>query len=217
MLESASWMRETVRQRIEESIDVKQGLLLLTATIEAVASTLIRAYYDGRKVLLFGNGGSAADAQHIAAEFVGRYYMDRRALPAIALTDNVSSLTAIGNDYAFDAIFSRQVEALGNPGDVAIGLSTSGDSANVIRGLVAAKCVGMVTVGLTGADGGRLAHEPAVEYCLCVPSRDTPRIQEAHTLLCHIWSELVEEAIFGRGVSKAGAALTEWGRQHGNP
>jgi D-sedoheptulose 7-phosphate isomerase len=210
-------MRETVRQRIEESIDVKQGLLLLTATIEAVALELIRAYHDGRKVILFGNGGSAADAQHIAAEFVGRYYMNRRALPAIALTENVSSLTAIGNDYAFDAIFSRQVEALGNLGDVAIGLSTSGHSSNVIRGLAAARRLGLVTVGLTGADGGRLAHEPAVAYCLRVPSRDTPRIQEAHTLLCHIWSELVEEALFGRGVRAAGAVVAQRGQRHGNP
>ena len=146
-------------------------------------------------MLLFGNGGSAADAQHIAAEFVGRYYLDRPALPAQALTVNTSSLTAIANDYDYDQIFSRQIEAFGQAGDVAIGISTSGNSRNIVEALRVAKRKDMVTVGMTGESGGQLKVE--VDYCICVPSRDTPRIQEAHILVGHILSELVEQAIFG--------------------
>jgi len=160
-----------------------------------VAEELIKIYRAGKKVLLFGNGGSAADAQHIAAELVGKYYIDRRPLPAEALTVNTSSLTAIGNDYAFERIFARQVEALGNPGDVAIRISTSGNSPNVIEAIRAAKKKGMSTIGLTGAEGGRLKNE--VDYCICVTSKDTPRIQEAHILIGHIWCELIERALFG--------------------
>jgi len=146
--------------------------------------------------LLFGNGGSAADAQHIAAELVGRYYLDRRPLPAEALTVNASSVTAIGNDYDFNQIFSRQVEALGNSEDVAVGISTSGNSVNVIRGVQAAKRKGLITAALTGEGGGSLKGE--VDYCICVPSKDTPRIQEAHILIGHILCELVERALFGQ-------------------
>jgi len=159
-----------------------------------VAEKLIEAYRAGKKMLLFGNGGSAADAQHIAAELVGKYYLDRRPLPAEALTVNASSVTAIGNDYSFNDIFSRQVQALGNPGDVAIGISTSGNSLNVIKGAQTAKRKGMITVGLTGEDGGSLKDE--VDYCVCVPSRDTPRIQEAHIMIGHILCELIEHALF---------------------
>lgn len=161
-----------------------------------VAEELIQAYKAGKKVLLFGNGGSAADAQHIAAELVGKYYLERKPLPAQALTVNTSSLTAIGNDYAFEQIFARQVEALGNSGDVAIGISTSGNSPNVIRGLQAGKRKRLITVGLTGEDGGTLKGE--VDYCICVPSKDTPRIQEAHILIGHILCELVERSLFGQ-------------------
>lgn len=188
-------MEELIRLRIETSIGVKQKLLEQTYLLAQVAEVMIKAYRAGKKVLLFGNGGSAADAQHIAAELVGKYYMDRKPLPAEALTVNTSLLTAIGNDYAFDQIFARQVEAVGNAGDIAIGISTSGNSPNVIKGVRAAKRKGMITVGLTGADGGRLKNE--VDYCICVPSEDTPRIQEAHILIGHIWCELIEQALFG--------------------
>jgi D-sedoheptulose 7-phosphate isomerase len=184
-----------IQQRIRTSIAVKQELLKQSALLAQVAEKLIEAYEAGKKILVFGNGGSAADAQHIAAELVGKYYMDRRPLPAEALTVNTSSLTAISNDYAFERIFARQVEALGNPGDVAIGISTSGNSPNVIEAIRAAKKKGMITIGLTGAEGGRLKNE--VDYCICVPSKDTPRIQEAHILIGHIWCELIERALFG--------------------
>jgi D-sedoheptulose 7-phosphate isomerase len=192
---STSRLQEVISQRIEASIAVKQGLLRHTEVCAEVAQQVIRAFREGHKVLLFGNGGSAADAQHIAAEFVGRYYLDRPALPAQALSVNTSSLTAIGNDYDFDQVFSRQIEAFGQPGDVAIGISTSGNSRNVIEALRAARHRDMVTVALTGESGGKMKAE--VDYCVCVPSTDTPRIQEGHILVGHIVSELVEQAIFG--------------------
>lgn len=188
-------MQAIINQRIEASIAVKQRLLGHAEICAEVAERIIRAFRRGNQVLLFGNGGSAADAQHIAAEFVGRYYLDRPALPAQALTVNTSSLTAIGNDYDYDQIFSRQIEAFGQAGDVAIGISTSGNSRNVIEALRAAKRKDMVTVGMTGESGGQLQAE--VDYCICAPSGDTPRIQEAHILVGHILSELVEQAIFG--------------------
>lgn len=191
----ATPLEDVVTQRIEASIAVKQRLLQHAALCAEVAERIIGAFRDGHKVLLFGNGGSAADAQHIAAEFVGRYYLDRPALPAQALTVNTSSLTAIGNDYDFVQVFSRQVEAFGQPGDVAIGISTSGNSRNVIEALRAAKHRDMVTIALTGESGGQMKAE--AEYCICVPSTDTPRIQEGHILVGHIVSELVEQAIFG--------------------
>jgi D-sedoheptulose 7-phosphate isomerase len=194
-ISSTTSLQAVISQRIKESIAVKQQLLRHTELYAEVAEQLIRAIRRGNKVLLFGNGGSAADAQHIAAEFVGRYYLDRPALPAQALTVNTSTLTAIGNDYDYDQIFSRQIEAFGQAGDVAIGISTSGNSRNVIEALLTAKRKDMVTVGMAGESGGRLKAE--VDYCICVPSRDTPRIQEAHILVGHILSELVEQAIFG--------------------
>lgn len=194
-VESTTKSQLVIRQRIEDSIMVKRRLLECTETCAEVAERIIRAFRKGNKVLLFGNGGSAADAQHIAAELVGRYYLDRPALPAQALTTNTSTLTAIGNDYDYDQIFSRQIEAFGQTGDVAIGISTSGGSRNVIEALRAAKRKGMVTIGMTGESGGQLKAE--VDYCICVPSTATPRIQEAHILVGHILSELVEQAIFG--------------------
>jgi D-sedoheptulose 7-phosphate isomerase len=195
MAESLTLLDASVRERIIASIELKQALLKQSQLLAQIADELIRAYRAGRKVILFGNGGSAADAQHIAAELAGRYYMDRKPLPAEALTVNTSILTAIGNDYGFEQIFARQVEALGNPGDIAIGISTSGNSPNVIEGVRAAKRKGMITIGLTGADGGQLKNE--VDYCIRVPSKDTPRIQEAHILIGHIWCELIERALFG--------------------
>lgn len=188
-------LAELVARRIEESVAAKRALLAECELIAAVGERLIEAYRAGRKLLIFGNGGSASDAQHIAAELVGRYYFDRRALPAEALTVNASSLTAISNDYSFDHVFARQVEALGNAGDVAVGISTSGNSPNIVEGLRAARQVGMLTVALTGAGGGRLKDE--ADYCVAVPSTDTPRIQEAHGLIGHVWCEMVERALFG--------------------
>lgn len=188
---------QRVSQSIEASIAVKERLLRspdLIATIAEVSEILVNSIDRGNKVLLFGNGGSAADAQHIAAEFVGRFAFDRPAMPALALSVNPSSLTAIGNDYGFDLIFSRQIEALGRPGDVAIGISTSGNSENVIRAVSSAKRLGLATVGLTGSNGGELKN--SVDYCIRIPSDETPRIQECHILIGHIISELVEEALF---------------------
>ena len=193
-MKKALLLEKVIRLRIESSIDIRQKLLDQVPLLAQVAMVLIEAYQQGKKILLFGNGGSAADAQHIAAELVGKYYINRKPLPAEALTVNTSVLTAIGNDYAFEQIFARQVEALGNPGDVAIGISTSGNSPNVIEGVRAARRKGMVTVGLTGDDGGQLKDE--VDYCICVPSKDTPRVQEAHILIGHIWCELIEQALF---------------------
>jgi len=197
MAEFLMHLEALIRERIGASIKLKQAILGQSWLLARVAEELIRAYQAGRKVLLFGNGGSAADAQHIAAELAGKYYMNRRPLPAEALTVNTSALTAIGNDYGFEQIFARQVEALGNPGDIAIGISTSGNSPNVIEGIRVAKRKGMITIGLTGANGGQLKNE--VDYCICVPSKDTPRIQEAHILIGHIWCELIERALFGNG------------------
>src|SRR5579864_2290897 len=186
-VESTTQLQEVFSQRIEASIAVKQRLLGHTEICAEVAERIIRAFRRGNKVLLFGNGGSAADAQHIAAEFVGRFYLDRPALPAQALTVNTSSLTAIGNDYAYDQIFSRQIEAFGQAGDVAIGISTSGNSRNVIEALRAAKRKDLIAIGMTGESGGQLKAE--VDHCICVPSGDTPRIQEAHILIGHILCE----------------------------
>jgi D-sedoheptulose 7-phosphate isomerase len=168
-----------------------------------VAQALIAAFRAGKKVLLCGNGGSAADAQHLAAEFVGKFYFDRPALPAEALTVNTSSLTAIGNDYSFDVVFSRQVEAFGAAGDVLIGITTSGNSRNVVEAFRVARQRGILTVGLTGASGGTL--KAAADYCICIASTDTPRIQEHHILVGHILCELVEQALFGEALSAARA------------
>jgi D-sedoheptulose 7-phosphate isomerase len=186
-----------VSASIRGSIAVKELLLGNTEvvfTIAKVSALLVETLDNGNKVLLFGNGGSAADAQHIAAEFVGRFAFDRPALPALALSVNTSCVTAIGNDYGFDLVFSRQIEALAHPGDLAIGISTSVNSSNVLRGLSAAREKRLGTVALTGCTGGKLKN--AVDHCICAPSNETPRIQECHILIGHIISELVEETIF---------------------
>jgi len=188
---------ERVSRSIEASIATHERLLGdadVLSTIATVSDIVLGALLQGHKVLLFGNGGSAADAQHIAAEFVGRFNFDRPALPALALSVNTSCVTAIGNDYGFDQVFSRQIEALGTPGDVAIGLTTSGNSPNVLRAMEAARRKGLHTVGLTGSSGGKLKE--AVDHCICVPSNETPRIQECHILAGHVVSQLVEETIF---------------------
>lgn len=188
----------TVEQRIRESVAVKEALLRdaqLIRLIAEVGGDLAEALRGGHRAFLFGNGGSAADAQHMAAELVGRYLRDRPGLPVMALTVNSSSLTAIANDYSYDEVFARQLEALGTAGDIAIGISTSGNSRNVLLAIEVAKRKGMISVGLTGGGGGQL--KGLADRCICVPSADTPRVQEAHILLGHILSEIVETELFG--------------------
>lgn len=188
-----------VANSIEASIAVKQNLLrdsALVSSIARVSEILLNTLKSGNKLLLFGNGGSAADAQHIAAEFVGRFAFDRPALPALALAVNTSCLTAIGNDYGFEQVFSRQLEALGRAGDVAIGISTSGNSPNVLNGISTAKKIGLHTIAFTGTPGGKLKQSADLDHCLCAPSGETPRIQECHILIGHIVSELVEQELF---------------------
>lgn len=182
------------RERVSASIAAKQALLDDLGPCLDVAEVLISAYRNGGALLAFGNGGSAADAQHIAAELVGQFYRRRPALRAHALTVNTSSLTAIGNDVAFDQIFARQVEAFGRSGDVAIGITTSGNSANVLEGLRMARRMGLTTVALTGQGGGLARGES--DYWVGVPATDVARIQESHILIGHVWSELVERALF---------------------
>ncbi len=167
----------------------KEGEKILSA-----AERIAAAFHAGQKLLVFGNGGSAADAQHLAAEFVNRFRLERKPLPAIALTTDTSILTAIANDYDFAEVFSKQVEALGSPGDVALGISTSGRSPNVIRALAKARERGLFTIGLGGGDGGRLPE--VSDLLILVPSSETPRIQEGHLFFIHLVCELVEEALF---------------------
>jgi D-sedoheptulose 7-phosphate isomerase len=186
---------ELVERRIRESL-AAQERLLDAATVGAVvqaADAVAAALRQGGKLLVFGNGGSAADATHIAAELVGRFLLERRGLPALSLSDNASAVTSISNDYGYERAFARQVEALAAPGDVALGISTSGRSPNVLAGLEAARAAGLVTLGLTGGDGGEL--RAAADVCVVVPTDDTPRIQEGHTLVGHILCELVERAV----------------------
>ena len=187
---------ESVIEAFETSADVKNEFIRTHAErVVEVGQLLIRAFRDGKKVMLFGNGGSATDASHIAAEFVGRYRRERDPLPALALGTDMAALTCIANDYDFTDIFSRQVLAHGRKGDVAIAISTSGNSLNVIRGVEAAHDRGLVTVGWTGATGGTLTD--LVDYCFCVPSSVTARIQECHITLGHVLCELIEERLFG--------------------
>jgi D-sedoheptulose 7-phosphate isomerase len=193
-----SMSNDKIFRAIGESISVKRKILEdegLLDLIHAVADECIAAFRQGNRVLLAGNGGSAADAQHIAAEFVGRYAFDRPGLPAIALTTDTSMLTAIGNDYGFDRIFCRQLEANGRKGDVFIGISTSGNSPNVTAALQRARQLDITTIGLTGQNGGEMQSH--CDYCIQVPSMSTPRIQESHIMLAHIICDLVEETLFG--------------------
>lgn len=182
---------------IQASIDVKTKILRdpsIINTVSEVAELIIKAFKDGNKVLFCGNGGSAADAQHLAAEFSGRFYKDRDPLPSEALHVNTSYLTAVANDYSYNEVYSRIIKGSGKSGDVLVGLSTSGNSANIVAAFEQAKKQGMTTVGLTGATGGKMKE--ASDYLLNVPSTDTPRIQEAHIVLGHIICQLVEESLF---------------------
>ena len=185
-------LRETARLHAE--LPAAQVELILKA-----GQVMVDALRAGRKILWFGNGGSATQSQHMAAEFVGRFQRERRSLPSLALTENMASVTAIGNDYAYEQIFSRQLEGLAQPGDVAVGLSTSGNSPNVLRGLQAAQELKLRTIGLTGASGGQMAT--LCELCICVPSSVTARIQEVHLTIGHILCGFVEDALTASGRS----------------
>jgi D-sedoheptulose 7-phosphate isomerase len=190
-------MLAIIKKQLEASIHVKQALLAdaeLLNTIEKIADACVRAFRDGNKILLAGNGGSAADAQHIAAEFVGRYEQDRSGIPALALSTNSSTVTAVANDYGYNAIFQRQVQALGKKGDVFFGFSTSGRSPNVVAAVQECKQLGLVSVGMTGAGGGDLLE--LCDYCICVPSGNTARVQESHITIGHIICSLVEQTLF---------------------
>jgi len=188
-------MENIILKRFKESSEVKARFLKenLPKLLEAI-NLVSRAFEAGNKLLFFGNGGSAADAQHLAAEFVNRYIMDRPPLPAIALTTDTSILTSVSNDFTFNEIFSKQLRALGREGDVALGLSTSGSSSNVVKAFEVAKEIGMKTVAFTGNDGGPLAR--LADVSLVVPSTSTPRIQETHILIGHILCEMVEHQLF---------------------
>jgi len=193
-------MDKFITQQIEDSYTVKQKILndnALVALIKEVAQKTIDTYKNGNKTLIAGNGGSAADAQHIAGEFVSRFYFDRPGLASQALTTDTSILTSIANDYGFEKLFSRQVQANGSSGDMFIAFSTSGNSVNIIEALKECKSQGIISVGLTGESGGKMAE--LCDYCIKVPSSSTPRIQESHILIGHIICSVVEEALFGKG------------------
>lgn len=176
---------------LKKSITTKQEVIERNVPLlTEIAKVMHEAFRHGHKLLIFGNGGSAADSQHIAAEFVSKFNFDRQALPAIALTTDTSILTSISNDYDYSRVFARQVEALGKPGDVALGISTSGNSLNVIEAMRTATEVGLKTIGFTGLDGGHLKEE--AEYCFRVPSNSTPRIQEVHITVAHALCGLLE-------------------------
>ena len=186
-----------IAESIKQSIETKQKILSdtgLIETIREVASHCAEAFCNGNKVLFCGNGGSAADAQHLAAEFSGRFYYDRPPLPSEALHVNTSYLTAVANDYSYDEVYSRIIKGSGNEGDILIAISTSGNSTNIINALKVANELGLITVGMTGETGGKMKEH--CDYLINVPSTDTPRIQESHILIGHIICELVEAALF---------------------
>jgi len=187
-------IEEYLRGSVKVKTEVLNDLSLLTV-IKEISLAIIEAYQSKKKLILFGNGGSAADAQHIAGELVNKFKLERVALPAIALTTDTSILTSIANDYDYSKVFARQVEALAEEGDVAIGITTSGASLNVIKGIEVAKKKGVKTIGFTGKNGGKLAK--IVDLVLKVPSNDTPRIQEVHITILHIICYLIEKELFG--------------------
>ncbi len=187
--------RRLIEHFVTESLRVKSEFFQNNATLIAdTAEKMAQALRDGRKILLFGNGGSAADAQHIAAEFVGRFIPDRIPLPALSLATDSSALTSLGNDYGYNAVFSRQVQALGNTGDIAIGISTSGNSPNVLEAMDVARTKGLLTIGFTGESGGKMNGRTDVLFR--VPSGMTPRIQETHITLGHVLCELIDRELF---------------------
>ena len=195
VLGNESMMTSSIlRTNIERSLEVHNRLMVdCLSSLTAAADALISAYRAGHKALFFGNGGSAADAQHLAAEFVGRYLRERDPMPALALNANSSAITAIGNDYGYEQVFSRQLQALAIPGDVAVAISTSGNSPNVIEAVMCARQLGLFTIALTGATGGRLRD--LVDVLIAVPSQETPRIQECHILAGHALCDAVEQSM----------------------
>ncbi len=189
---------QAIKEIIQGSIDVKQRLLAdehLVQQIQVVTDVITKAFQNGNAVYFAGNGGSAADAQHLAAEFSGRFYKDRKALPSDALHCNTSYLTAVANDYSYDVIYARLLEGLAKPGDVLVGISTSGNSGNIVKAFEMAKTIGVTTIGFTGQKGGTMKE--LGDYLINIPSNTTPRIQESHILVGHIICELVEINIFG--------------------
>ena len=195
-------MKNYIKNEIKKSYETKQAIYeneeLLNKIVE-VSKLCVELYRGSNKTILAGNGGSAADAQHIAAELVGRYGFDRPSIPSLALTTDTSNLTAIGNDYGYDKVFSRQLEGMGQSGDIFIGISTSGNSINIINAFKSAKDKGIKTVALTGGDGGEMAK--IADIALVVPSNSTPRIQESHILIGHIICDIIEKEIFGDGIA----------------
>lgn len=194
-------MTDFIRQKIQASIRVKQEILedpQLIACIDHAAQLITSAFDKGGKVLFCGNGGSAADAQHLAAEFSGKFYLDRRGLPSEALHCNTSYLTAVSNDYSYEIAYARLIDGMGKAGDVLIGLSTSGNSKNILLAFDKARSLGMSTIGLTGKSGGKMRESS--DILLNVPSDDTPRIQESHILIGHILCEIVENKLFGQSI-----------------
>jgi len=190
-------MADIIKDIIKESIRIKEAVLSkLSKEIKTAAGMISIALKKGGKVILFGNGGSAADSQHIAAEFVGRFKLERQGLASISLTTNTSIITSIANDYGYEEIFSRQMEAIGSDNDIAIGISTSGNARNVIAGLLEAKKMGLKTIALTGSGGGEMAT--IANLALIVPSDNTARVQEAHIVIGHIICELAEQNLFGK-------------------
>jgi len=188
---------DKIKKIIKASIDTKQSVLQnegLLKTIEASVDVIVNAFRNGNRVYFCGNGGSAADAQHLAAEFSGRFYTDRKALPAEALHCNTSYLTAVANDYSFDEIYSRLIDGIGEKGDVLVGLSTSGNSPNILKAFTTAKKKELITIGFTGKSGGEM--RTLCDHLINIPSTDTPRIQESHIMVGHIICQLVEEKYF---------------------
>jgi D-sedoheptulose 7-phosphate isomerase len=195
-------MKLYIKNQIKKSYETKQAIYNneeLLQKLEEVSKKCVELYKIGKKTILAGNGGSAADAQHIAAEMVGRYGFDRPSLPSLALTTDTSALTAIGNDYGYDQVFSRQLDGMGQDGDLFIGISTSGNSKNLINAFEVAKKKNILSVALVGKDGGEMAK--LADIALVVPSDSTPRIQESHILIGHIICDIIEKEIFGDGVS----------------
>lgn len=191
-------MQDKIRKIISESVAVKNQVLqneALLKTVEEITSSIVKALKNGNRIYFCGNGGSAADAQHLAAEFSGRFYIDRDALPAEALHCNTSYITAVGNDYGYDLVYARLIKGIGVKGDFLVGLSTSGNSPNIIKAFEVAREKGIITVGFTGETGGKM--KPLSDYLLNIPSTNTPRIQESHIMLGHIVCQLVEEQYFG--------------------
>jgi D-sedoheptulose 7-phosphate isomerase len=188
---------QQIKDIIRASIDVKEKVLSneqLLQTVSDVVDIIVRAFRNGNRIYFCGNGGSAADAQHLAAEFSGRFYTDRNALPAEALHCNTSYLTAVANDYGYDAVYSRLVNGIANAGDVLVGLSTSGNSSNILKAFETAREKKVITIAFTGDTGGKMT--PLSDYLINIPSKDTPRIQESHITLGHIICQLVEERYF---------------------